>query len=55
MTELLVTLQMRFPTLDRQALAEHLGPVMVAAVAAGGMFTSLSVQPYDDDDDEQQP
>lgn len=49
-TELLVTIQMSFPTLDREALAEHLAPVMTAAVAAGGVGTSVSVQPYDPDE-----
>lgn len=50
MTDLLVTLQLQFPTLDRNALAEHLAPVFQAAVAAGGNYTSLAIQPYDPDD-----
>lgn len=52
MSDLLVSIQMRFPTLDREAVAEHLGPVMIAAVAAGGSLTSVSIQPYDDEDGE---
>lgn len=51
MTDLLVTLQLQFPTLDRDALAEHLTPVMRAAIAAGGNHTSLSIQPYDPDEE----
>jgi hypothetical protein len=49
--ELLVTVQMRFPSLDRKALAEHLAPVMTTAVAAGGVSTSVSIQAYDPDDE----
>lgn len=51
--ELLVTVQMRFPSLDRQALSEHLAPVMTAAVAAGGNSTSVSIQKYTPDDDDE--
>lgn len=51
MPELLVTVQLVFPSLDRQALAEHLGPLMVASVAAGGNRTSVSVQEIEEDDD----
>jgi hypothetical protein len=50
--EILVTVSMRFPNLDRTALAEHLGPVMTAAVAAGGTSTSINMQPYDPEADE---
>ncbi|HTE60021.1 MAG TPA: hypothetical protein VK631_06690 [Solirubrobacteraceae bacterium] len=50
--ELLVNLSMRFPALDRTALAAHLAPVVEAAIAAGGNFTSISVMPYDDEEDE---
>lgn len=52
-TELLVTLQMCFPTVDRQALAAHIAPVVTAAIAAGGKHTSISVQPYEHDDDQE--
>jgi hypothetical protein len=50
--ELIVYLSMRFPVLDRPALAAHLAPVIQAAIAAGGNFTSLNVMPYEDEDDE---
>lgn len=48
--ELLVSIQLRFPSLDRRALADHLTPVVREALAAGGNLTSSTVQPYDDDD-----
>lgn len=51
--QLLVSLQMRFPACDRAALAAQLAPVMEAAVAAGGISTNVSVQPYTPDDDEE--
>jgi len=47
MTELLVTIQMSFPSLDRGALAEHIAPVVMTAIAAGGGSTSVSVQEYE--------
>lgn len=50
--ELLVNLSMRFPQLDRTALAAHLAPVAEAAIAAGGLSFNLSIQPYDPDADE---
>ena len=48
--EVLVTISLRFPQLDRAALAEHLAPLVQAAVAAGGITTNVSLQPYDPDD-----
>lgn len=48
---------MRLPQADRRALGEHLQTVMKEAVIAGGDTTSISLQPYDpnendeDDDD----
>jgi hypothetical protein len=50
--ELQVFLSMRFPSLDRTALAGHLGPVVEAVIAAGGNFTNISIAPYEEDDDE---
>lgn len=48
MTELLVYLSMRFPGyIDQHTLSELLAPVVRAAVAAGGLTTNLSVQPFD--------
>ena len=48
MTELLVTLSMRFPAaVDEYTLSAVLTPVVRAAVAAGGLTTNLSVQPYE--------
>jgi hypothetical protein len=52
-SELLVSVQMRFPSLDREALAAHLAPVITVAIAAGGTLTTLSVQPYDPDEDDE--
>lgn len=49
--ELHVTITLRFPALDRRALAEHLGPVVTEALAAGGNLTSLMVMPFDDEEE----
>lgn len=51
-SELLINISLRLPTLDREATSKHLGPLMEAAIAAGGMSTHISVQPYDPDEDE---
>lgn len=48
--ELLVNLALTFPNLDRRALAEHLAPIITAAIAAGGRSTNVSIQPYDPND-----
>lgn len=45
---------MRLPQVDRRALGEHLRDVMKEAVIAGGDTTSISLQPYDPDDDEEE-
>jgi hypothetical protein len=51
MSELLVTVSMRFPgDVDQYALSALVSPVVRAAVAAGGLTTNLSVQPYDSDE-----
>jgi hypothetical protein len=47
----LVVVSMRFPSIDPQALAAQVSPIMEAAVAAGGTLTSITVQPYHDDED----
>jgi hypothetical protein len=49
--EILVGISMRFPQLDRAALAEHLTPVVLAALRAGGKTTNVSLQPYDPDEE----
>lgn len=49
--EVLVTLSLRFPELDRRALAEHLAPLVTEALAAGGNSFNLSTQPYDPDEE----
>ena len=54
-SEILVTIQFRIPqveALDRRHLANHLSPLMTEAVAAGGDKVSISLQPYDPDDEE---
>lgn len=51
MTETLVTIAMRFPTPDRAAVADQIGPVMTAAAAAGGTLTTVSIQSYEEDDE----
>jgi hypothetical protein len=50
-SELLVNISLRLPTLDREATSKHLGPLMEAAIAAGGMSTNISVQPFSPDDE----
>lgn len=50
--EILVTVSLRLPQADRRALAEHLGPVMKEAVAAGGDTVHIALQPYDPDADD---
>lgn len=45
--EILVTVQIRLPQTDRRTLAEHLSPLMTEAVAAGGDKVTISMQPYD--------
>jgi hypothetical protein len=52
MSETLVTISMHFPTLDRELLAKHVADTIVAAIAAGGSLTSVSVQQFDLDEDE---
>lgn len=48
----LVTVSVVFPTVDRAAVADLVGPMMQAAVAAGGQRVSIHVQGYEDEDDE---
>lgn len=52
--EILVTVQFRLTqaeALDRRHLANHLSPLMMEAVAAGGDKVTISLQPYDPDED----
>jgi hypothetical protein len=52
--EILVTIQFRLPqaeALDRRHLAEHMTPIMKEAVAAGGDKVTISLQPYDPDEE----
>lgn len=50
--EVLVNVSLRFPLSDRAALADHLAPLMHAAIAVGGITANVSLQPYSPDDDE---
>lgn len=50
--EVLVTISLRFPALDRAALGEHIGPIVTEALKAGGISTHVGLQPYDPDDDD---
>lgn len=50
-TELLVNISLRLPTLDREAVSRHIGPLVEAALAVGGVSTSISIQPYDPDEE----
>jgi len=47
--EILITISLRLPQADRQALADHLVPVMREAIAAGGDTVHIGMQPYDPD------
>lgn len=49
--EILVSISIRLPQADRRALAEHLAPVFKEAVAAGGDKVTVSLMPYNPDDD----
>ena len=51
-SELLVNISLRLPTLDREATSKHLGPLIEAAIAVGGMSTHISIQPYDPDEED---
>lgn len=49
--EILFNVTFRLPQADRQALAEHLGPVIKEALIAGGDTVHISLQPYNPDED----
>jgi len=49
--EVLVSISLTFPNLDRIAIGQHLKPVMDAIFDAGGITSNLSIQPYDPEDD----
>lgn len=51
-TETLVSVSLRFPTVDRAAVADLIAPIMQAAVAAGGEHVSISVQGYDPEEED---
>jgi hypothetical protein len=51
--EVLVTIQLRFPALDRQALAEHIQPLFREATTAGGNMTSFSIQYINEEDQDE--
>jgi hypothetical protein len=51
--EVLVTISMRFPPLDRVALSDHIADVVKAAIASGGLGTHVTVQGFDPDEDEE--
>lgn len=49
--EVMVSIYLTFPNLDRVALGEHLKPVIDAVVKAGGITSNISIQPFDPDED----
>lgn len=49
--EILLTISVRFPQTDREALGDHLQTLMREAVAIGGITTHISFQPYDPEGD----
>lgn len=44
--EILVNIAMRLPQADRNALSDHLAPVIKEAIIAGGDTVHVSLQPY---------
>jgi hypothetical protein len=50
--EILINISFRLPQADRAALAAHLGPVMSAAIQAGGDTVHIGLQPYTPDEEE---
>lgn len=50
--QILITVQLRFPTVDRRVIADQVAPLVREAIAAGGELGSISVQTIDVDDDE---
>jgi len=49
--QILVNVSLRLPQADRRALADHLAPVIKEAIVAGGDTVTISLQPYDPDED----
>lgn len=49
--EILVNITFRLPNHDRTALADHIAPVIHEAIRAGGIGTTISVQPWDPDEE----
>lgn len=49
-SDILINITFRLPQADRQALAEHLAPVIREAIIAGGDTVHLGMQPYDPDE-----
>jgi hypothetical protein len=52
--EILITISMRLPQSDRQALADHLAPVIREAIIAAGDTVHVTLQPYDPDETTEQ-
>ena len=50
MIEKIVTIQLRFRGADPDAIAQAVGPVVRAALAAGGVGTTVSMQDHEPDD-----
>lgn len=44
--EILISVSFRLPQADRAALAQHLGPLISAAIQAGGDTVNINLQPY---------
>jgi hypothetical protein len=47
--EILVSIHLRLPQADRQALADHLAPLIREAITVGGHTVDVHLQPYDPD------
>lgn len=52
---ILVNISLRLPQSDRKVLAEHLASVIKEAIIAGGDTVHVALQPYDPDEDSEEP
>lgn len=51
-SEVLVTISLRFPVMDRPALSAHLTALVAEAISVGGITTHIGFQPYEPEDDD---
>jgi hypothetical protein len=51
--EILINISFRLPQADREALADHLAPVVREAIKTGGDTVHVGLQPYTPDENEE--